>query len=100
MVAMVHCEVEEAEEVEGEGLLRTHLLHRCDLSLSVEGLKTGYSRDVHGEVKAKWRGSGQGGQRYLVEGGEGCAERTKCAQFKVTDRTVQLFAKGTSGAVL
>ena len=37
-------------ECEGEELLRTHLLHHAHLSLHVEGLRTGYSKDVHGEV--------------------------------------------------
>ena len=41
---MVHCDSEE------EDVLKTHLLHRCDLSLVGMGLKTGYSKDVHGEV--------------------------------------------------
>ena len=51
LVAMVHsdgdCEGGEEEE------LRTHLLHLCHLSLLVEGLKTGYSREVHGEVSGR-----------------------------------------------
>ena len=37
-------------DCEGEELLRTHLLHHAHLSLHVEGLRTGYSKDVHGEV--------------------------------------------------
>ena len=31
-------------------LLKTHTLHICDINLHVEGLSTGYSQDVHGEV--------------------------------------------------
>lgn len=98
LVAMVHREAESGE-VEEEELLRTHLLHRCDVSLSVEGLKTGYSREVHGEIEAEWRRTGRGCGRGLVEGEEHI-ERKKHAQFKVMDRTVQLFARGTSRAVL
>ncbi len=99
MVAMVHCESEPAER-EGEELLRTHLLHRCDLCLSAEGLKTGYSREVHGELRAEWRASGCEELPSRTRGAEAENQRTKCAQFKVTDRTVQLFARGTSKAVL
>ena len=56
MCAMVHREGVEEEEgadeaLEREELLYRHLLHRCHLSLHVEGLRTGYSRDVHGEVR-------------------------------------------------
>ena len=44
-------------DCEGEELLRTHLLHHANLSLRVEGLRTGYCKDVHGEVGgAHWLG--------------------------------------------
>ena len=103
MVAMVHCESVEGEDMEGEGegRLRTHLLHRCDVSLSVKGLKTGYSRDVHGEVRLEWRrGREDGGGCFVRAGGKDRGESARCAQFKVTDRNVQLFARGTSRTVL
>ena len=48
LVAMVHCDVCDSDEE--EQLLRRHLLHVCHLSLHVEGLVTGYSKDVHGNV--------------------------------------------------
>lgn len=45
---MVHCDGADGDEE--EQLLRKHLLHVCHLSLHVEGLSTGYSKDVHGNV--------------------------------------------------
>ena len=48
LVAMVHCDGTDSDEE--EQLLRKHLLHICHLSLHVEGLSTGYSKDVHGNV--------------------------------------------------
>ena len=45
LVTMVHCDGSEGEE-----MVRTHLLHRSHLVLHVEGLSTGYSKEVHGEV--------------------------------------------------
>lgn len=35
---------------EDEQLLKAHTLHTCDIHLHVEGLSTGYSQEVHGEV--------------------------------------------------
>ena len=49
LVAMVHCDVRDSDEE--EQLLRRHLLQVCHLSLHVEGLATGYSKDVHGNVR-------------------------------------------------
>ena len=46
LVTMVHSDGGEGEEV-----LRTHLLHQAHLVLHVEGLATGYSKEIHGEVR-------------------------------------------------
>ena len=46
---MVHCEGEDKEDEE-EGLLCSRLLCHAHLSLSVTGMESGYSRDIHGEV--------------------------------------------------
>lgn len=50
---MVHCEGADSDE--SEQLLRKHLLHACHLSLHVQGLSTGYSKDVHGNVRLSER---------------------------------------------
>ena len=55
LVAMVHCDVCDSDEQ--EQLLRRHLLHTCHLSLHVEGLATGYSKEVHGNVSVAIDGS-------------------------------------------
>ena len=63
--------------------LPRYVCHRCDVSLAVQDLGTGASRDVHGQVALHppKRGS-------------------QVLQFKVTDAAVSFFAKGTSAAVL
>ncbi|XP_064382568.1 elongator complex protein 6-like [Halichondria panicea] len=83
MVTMVHCEGGGGCD---EETLGHHLAHKAHLSLHVEGLPSGYSRDVHGQVRAVWRDS--------------LPVLRREAQFKLTDRTAHLFAKGTSSAVL
>ena len=58
VVAMVHCEG--GREGGGEeGRLCSRLLCHSHLHLAVNGLETGYCRDIHGQVgemeyKAKW----------------------------------------------
>ena len=39
-----------AVEDNDDHLLYLHLLHKSHLHLKMTGLKTGYSKDVHGEV--------------------------------------------------
>ena len=46
---MVHCEGEEEEEER----LCSRLLCHAHLNLSVTGIETGYSRDIHGEVSLR-----------------------------------------------
>lgn len=48
---MTHCD--EDVEDEEERLLRDHLSHVCHMHISVTGLQTGFSKDVHGEVRIK-----------------------------------------------
>ena len=50
-MTMVHCEGADSDEP--EQLLRKYLLHACHLSLHVQGLSTGYSKDVHGNVSER-----------------------------------------------
>lgn len=89
MVMLVRCEGEEEEENEeasSERLLRG-LTHQCSLSLHVQGLPTGYCRDIHGQVEVCWRAQGHQNQRKLF-------------QYKVHDKGASFFARGTSSAVL
>ena len=51
---LMRCEEEEGEEEEGEEesaeMLLKGLMHQCTLALQVQGLPTGYCRDIHGQV--------------------------------------------------
>lgn len=64
--------------------------HCCTLALQVRGLDTGYCRDVHGQIVARWP----------INKGKITEEVTKSSQFKLSDKTCQLFAVGMSTAVL
>ncbi|XP_010865786.1 elongator complex protein 6 isoform X2 [Esox lucius] len=91
MVILVRCEAEEEEEESDEGSerLQRGLTHQCSLTLQVQGLPTGYCRDIHGEVEVCWRGRCDGLQI-----------QRKLFQYKVCDKGTLFFARGTSSAVL
>ncbi|XP_071326625.1 elongator complex protein 6 [Trachinotus anak] len=93
MVMLVRCdgeeEVDDGDDEGSERLLKG-LTHQCSLTLHVQGLPTGYCRDIHGQVEVCWRrrqGDGQNTQRKLF-------------QYKVHDKGASFFARGTSSAVL
>lgn len=91
MVMLVRCEAEEEEESDDEGserLLRG-LIHQCSLTLQVQGLPTGYCRDIHGQVEVCWRGQCDRQQT-----------QKKLFQYKVHDKGASFFARGMSSAVL
>nr|XP_020471181.1 elongator complex protein 6 isoform X1 [Monopterus albus] len=93
MVMLTRCDgEEEADDGDDEGSERLHrgLTHQCSLTLHVQGLPTGYCRDIHGQVEVCWRrrqGDGQHTQKKLF-------------QYKVHDKGASFFARGTSSAVL
>ncbi|XP_050987855.1 elongator complex protein 6 [Labeo rohita] len=89
MVILVRCEEEDADDEEGLNLLQRGLVHQCNLALHVEGLPTGYCRDIHGQMEVWWR------QR-----GETMYNQRKIFHFKVHDKGASFFARGTSSAVL
>ncbi|XP_026989066.2 elongator complex protein 6 [Tachysurus fulvidraco] len=90
VVTLVRCDDEEEEdEDESSSHLLQALSHQCTLSLRVEGLQTGYCRDIHGQVEIWWRGSGENVQ-----------SQRKIFQYKVHDKGASFFAPGTSSAVL
>lgn len=94
VVMLVRCDGEDdAEESAGdegpEGLLRG-LTHQCSLALQVQGLPTGYCRDIHGQVEVCWRRRQMDGQHA----------QKKLFQYKVHDKGASFFARGTSSAVL
>ncbi|XP_055781873.1 elongator complex protein 6-like [Salvelinus fontinalis] len=95
MVMLVRCEAEEEEsdDERSEWLLRG-LIHQCSLTLQVQGLPTGYCRDIHGQVRwitlSVWK-RGQCDRRPTQK---------KLFQYKVHDKGASFFARGTSSAVL
>ncbi|XP_034731378.1 elongator complex protein 6 [Etheostoma cragini] len=94
VVMLVRCDGEEEEEDDGddegsERLLKG-LTHQCSLTLHVQGLPTGFCRDIHGQVEVCWR------RRQ----GDGPYTQKKLFQYKVHDKGVSFFAPGTSSAVL
>ncbi|KAM8734113.1 elongator complex protein 6 [Acanthopagrus schlegelii] len=94
MVMLTRCDGEEEEEDDGddegpERLLKG-LTHQCSLTLHVQGLPTGFCRDIHGQVEVRWRRRQADGQ-YT---------QNKLFQYKVHDKGASFFARGTSSAVL
>lgn len=93
MVMLVRCDGAEEEDDgddEGSELLLKGLTHQCSLTLHVQGLPTGYCRDIHGQVEVCWR------RRH----GDGQHTQKKIFQYKVHDKGASFFARGTSSAVL
>uniref|UniRef100_A0A1A8KP65 Elongator complex protein 6 n=1 Tax=Nothobranchius kuhntae TaxID=321403 RepID=A0A1A8KP65_NOTKU len=92
MVMLVRCSGEEEEEDgdEGSERLLKGLTHQCTLTLHVQGLPTGFCKDIHGQVEVcrrRRRGDVQHNQNKLF-------------QYKVHDKGASFFARGTSSAVL
>lgn len=94
VVMLTRCDGENDEEEEGddegpERLLKG-LTHQCSLTLHVQGLPTGFCRDIHGQVEVCWR----------RKRGDGQHTHRKLFQYKVHDKGASFFARGTSSAVL
>ncbi|KAF6736589.1 Elongator complex protein 6 [Oryzias melastigma] len=90
VVMLVRCDGEAEEDDEGSQQLMRGLTHQSCLTLHVQGLPTGYCRDIHGQVELCWKKRQSDGQHTPK----------KVFQFKVHDKGVLFFARGTSSAVL
>uniref|UniRef100_H2RXC0 Elongator complex protein 6 n=1 Tax=Takifugu rubripes TaxID=31033 RepID=H2RXC0_TAKRU len=96
VVMLTRCDGEEQEDEgddEGPENLLKGLTHQCSIALHVQGLPTGFCRDIHGQVCARvlcWRQKQTDGQ---------CTP-SKLFQYKVHDKGASFFARGTSSAVL
>ncbi|NXC45869.1 ELP6 protein, partial [Penelope pileata] len=88
VVVLVHGS-EDSEDKENQ-LLVTSLCHHSNLILQVEGLPTGFCKEVHGEIKII--------KRLSLESTE--QDVTQIYQYKVQDKNVTFFARGLSAAVL
>ncbi|XP_061677183.1 elongator complex protein 6 [Syngnathoides biaculeatus] len=94
VVMLLRCNREEDdyEDVGSDGgleRLRRGLSHQYSLALHVQGLPTGYCRDIHGQVEVCDRRRRADGQ-----------QKKMTFQYKVHDRGASFFAPGTSSAVL
>ncbi|XP_061531693.1 LOW QUALITY PROTEIN: elongator complex protein 6 [Phycodurus eques] len=94
VVILLRCDREDDDyddEGSDEGLERLlrGLTHQCSLALHVQGLPTGYCRDIHGQVEVCDRRRQADGQ-----------QKKTTFQYKVHDRGASFFAPGTSRAVL
>ncbi|CAL9706038.1 unnamed protein product [Knipowitschia caucasica] len=92
VVMLLHCEEEEEEDGDDEGaeLLLRGLTHQSSLGLHVQGLPTGYCRDIHGQMEVTWR----------IPQPDTPLPVKKLFQYKVHDKGANFFARGTSSAVL
>lgn len=93
VVMLARCDGEDEEDDgddEGSERLLKGLTHQCSLTLHVQGLPTGFCRDIHGQVEVCWR------RRQ----GDGQYTQKKLFQYKVHDKGASFFAPGTSSAVL
>ncbi|KAK7886465.1 hypothetical protein WMY93_026086 [Mugilogobius chulae] len=90
VVMLLHCDEEDDGDDEGSEQLLKGLTHQCSLALDVQGLPTGYCRDIHGQMEVIWRRRQADGQHTLK----------KLFQYKVHDKGASFFARGTSSAVL
>ncbi|NXI71047.1 ELP6 protein, partial [Anseranas semipalmata] len=88
IVVLVHSS-EDSEDEENE-LVVNSMCHHSDLILWVEGLATGFCKDVHGEIKIIKRVSLESTEQDLVQ----------IYQYKIQDKNVTFFARGLSAAVL
>ncbi|XP_042188036.1 elongator complex protein 6 [Callorhinchus milii] len=86
VVVLAHDDAD-SEDEENELLVKS-LQHQSHLTLRAEGLVTGYCKDIHGQLKITLRSPLPG------------RNTTKVFQYKIQDKNVSFFARGTSPAVL
>ncbi|XP_005108508.3 elongator complex protein 6-like [Aplysia californica] len=77
-------EDEEIEEV------WAYMSHISTLKIEVSALSSGFCKDVHGQMKIEWQDSCTKPRK----------SNSKHTQFKLSDKSVDLFASGMSAAVL
>ncbi|XP_002737485.1 elongator complex protein 6-like [Saccoglossus kowalevskii] len=86
LVTLIH-----SDKDEENSLLLRHLLYSSHLHLHMNGLSSGFCKDVHGELSIHWNDPWQ----ILPS-----RQRRKIYQYKIQDKHVSFFAPGTSAAVL
>ncbi|XP_077990638.1 elongator complex protein 6-like [Glandiceps talaboti] len=89
LVTLVHSD-KDVEDEENDLLLK-QLSYHSNLHLHVEGLSSGYCKDVHGQLTIEWTDPWQ-----ITT----AKPHHKLYQYKILDKNVKFFAPGTSAAVL
>ncbi|XP_078073154.1 elongator complex protein 6 [Mustelus asterias] len=89
IVTLVH-NTEDLEDEENNIVVKS-LSHQCHLILQAEGLPTGYCKDIHGQLKMTCRSPSPVKSEKNV---------TQVFQYKIQDKNVTFFARGTSAAML
>ncbi|XP_048452125.1 elongator complex protein 6, partial [Rhincodon typus] len=89
VVMLVH-NTENLEDEENNFVVKS-LSHQCHLILQVEGLTTGYCKDIHGQLMMTCRSPSPVKSERNI---------TKIFQYKIQDKNVNFFARGTSSTVL
>ncbi|XP_060680435.1 elongator complex protein 6 isoform X1 [Hemiscyllium ocellatum] len=89
IVMLVH-NTEDLEDEENNFVVKS-LSHQCHLILQVEGLTTGYCKDIHGQLTMTYRSPSPVKTERNI---------TKIFQYKIQDKNVNFFARGTSSSVL
>lgn len=67
-----------------------HMCQMCSIKIEVSDLKSGYCKDVHGQIQVEFQDSPLKPRESI----------TKHTQFKLSDKSVEMFASGMSSAVL
>ncbi|XP_071959264.1 elongator complex protein 6-like isoform X2 [Antedon mediterranea] len=89
VVLLVHDDKDTLDESNQQ--LHTLMLHRSTHSIECHPLPTGYSKDVHGQINI---------MRRELDDGRPNRNASRQFHYKITDKTMRLFAVGTSSAVL
>ncbi|XP_031561763.1 elongator complex protein 6-like [Actinia tenebrosa] len=88
-VCLVHCDADVDDDM--SMLLLRQLCHMAHIEMHVEGLSSGYCKDVHGQLVITWREPDDPRPKPY---------KKTTTQYKIQDRMVTFFAPGTSKAVL
>ncbi|XP_033640438.1 elongator complex protein 6-like isoform X1 [Asterias rubens] len=90
IVCLVHSDADVEDDINLS--LITHLRHQCHCFLQVQGLGSGFSKDIHGQLTIIKRDpDGTRPNRNQPD---------RTLQYKILDKSVTFFAVGTSSAVL
>lgn len=90
IISLIHAEHNDTKAESRPGSLYRHVGHQSDIIMLVRPLKTGYCRDLSGEISVEWRN----------RSGRSEVRQPRAMHFKISDKNVSLFPPGMSAAVL